>query len=356
MDETVSNSLGLQEEIAGLIGRSPTRLETIAPGLGHRHFFRVYFEDGQLPQSLIARVDPPGARRDLAAKEPALEPIRAFLEKAGLPVPQSYAHQQHIHLLEDLGDISLETLARQRGAAQCADLYSRACALVPRLQKLKAPARGRVEAFHRQWGPDLVAGKAQKWLEWSFPLLHGRPASAAERKALTQAFDYVARVGLDAPLRLAHRDFKAANLHLRPGAKEPEWVMIDLQGAFLAPPEYDLVCLLRDAHVSLPEEQVQSHLRKIRLQLPDRPTEDVFMSRFDLITLTRVSKDLSHYLHAATHRNDRRYLPHVPQALRNLKEAALRLAPSDSALAPLLETIQALPANLDIPHSRGGLS
>ena len=355
MSKSISNSLPWQAEISDLIGRPASRMEAIAPGLGHRLFFRVYFDDDQLPQSLIARVDPTGIRSDLAGQEPALEPIRAFLEQAGLPVPRSYAHQENIQLLEDLGDASLETVAHQQGAAQCADLYSRACALVPRLQELQAPARDHLKAFHRKWGPDLVASKAEKWLEWSFPLLHGRPASAAEKKALFGAFDYVALVALDAPLRLAHRDFKAANIHLRPGTQEPECVMIDLQGAFLAPPEYDLVCLLRDAHVGLPEEQVQSHLRKIRLQLPDQPTEEVFMSRFDLITLTRVSKDLSHYLHAATHRDDRRYLAHVPQALRNLKEAARRLTPAEPALAPWLETIEDLPPDLEIPDSKGGL-
>jgi len=118
------------------------------------------------------------------------------------------------------------------------------------------------------------------------------------------------------------------------------------------------VCLLRDAHVALPEPQVEKHLREIRLELPDQPDEEIFMNRFDMITLTRVSKDLSHYLHAATHRNDERYLPHVPQALSNLKNAAQRLAESDPELStplnPLLEAIQALPDRIELPPQGGG--
>ncbi|MEE3327130.1 MAG: phosphotransferase, partial [Myxococcota bacterium] len=348
MGKTDTDAPELKAEITKQFGRAPSQLERIPAGLGHRHFFRVHFEDGHRPQSVIARIEPSGTRLDLAGQEPALEPIRAFLEEAGLPVPRSHADGEHIQLLEDLGDESLEKLALRVGPSHASEYYAEACALIPRLQNLTPPSTDHVEAFHRQWDRDLVASKAQKWLDWSFPLIQGRPAEAAERKALSQAFDSIAERCRKAPLRLAHRDFKAANLHRRPDSKENEWVMIDLQGAFLAPPEYDLVCLLRDAHVALPESQVDTHLREIRLELPDRPDEESFMDRFDLITLTRVSKDLSHYLHAATHRGDRRYLAYVPQALLNLKTAARRLTAPGSDLSPLLEAIETLPARVEV--------
>ncbi|MFL2937296.1 MAG: phosphotransferase [Myxococcota bacterium] len=347
----------LRTEITELLGRTPSRIQRIQAGLGHRHFFRLHFEDGLAPVSLVARVEPKGTRRDLAGQEPELEPIRAFLEQAGLPVPRSFANTKHIQILEDLGEDSLEKVASQSPPARTHELYSRACALIPRLQRLPAPTGGHVEAFRREWDRDLVASKAQKWLDWSFPLIQGRSARPQERKALSEAFDAIALQCRQTPLRLAHRDFKAANLHQRPHSQEIEWVMIDLQGAFLAPPEYDLVCLLRDAHVALSESQIEDHLREIRLELPDRPDEELLMNRFDMITLTRVSKDLSHYLHAATHRKDERYLPHVPQALGNLKKAARRLTDSGpelgSPLGPLLEVIDALPDRIELPQPDG---
>jgi aminoglycoside/choline kinase family phosphotransferase len=348
-----TDSVELRTEITELLGRTPSQIRRIQAGLGHRHFFRLHFEDGLAPESLIARVEPKGTRKDLAGQEPELEPIRAFLEQAGLPVPRSFANTKHIQILEDLGENSLEKVASESSPARCNELYARACALIPRLQQLPAPTGGHVEAFRREWDRDLVASKAQKWLDWSFPLIEGRSAGPLERKTLSEAFDAIARQCRQTPLRLAHRDFKAANLHQRPHSEEVEWVMIDLQGAFLAPPEYDLVCLLRDAHVALPESQIENHLRDIRLELPDRPDEEIFMNRFNMITLTRVSKDLSHYLHAATHRKDERYLAHIPQALSNLKEAARRLTGSGPAIGPpigpLLEIIEALPDGIELP-------
>ena len=72
--------------------------------------------------------------------EPPLEPLRGFLENAGLPVPRSYLHDSGlgVDLLEDVGDRSLA------GAwpASRDSLYREACALIPRLQALEGRAGG----------------------------------------------------------------------------------------------------------------------------------------------------------------------------------------------------------------------
>ena len=73
--------------------------------------------------------------------------------------------------------------------------------------------------------------------------------------------------------------------------------MIDFQGAFLAPPEYDLVCLLRDSYVELPEAEVAHLLHRVRARLPDRPEAAVFQHRFDALTLTRKGKDHARFLY-----------------------------------------------------------
>jgi len=164
-----------------------------------------------------------------------------------------------------------------------------------------------------------------------------------------RAFARIAAECDGAPQRLAHRDFKAANLHLRSdGEGTKELVMIDIQGAFLAPPEYDLVCLLRDSHVPLPEPAVQAHAEQTRIDLPDAPGTEEFERRFDWLTLVRVAKDVSHYLHAARERGDTRYLAWVPTALANLRSAARRAAERDPAFGELWRLIEALPPEIDV--------
>jgi len=342
----------LRTQIDGIVraamGSVPVRLDELSAGLGTRRFFRAELDAGA-PTSLIVRVEPaePAALPAGIAPEPSMEPIRDFLERSGLPVPARLADDTEagITLLEDLGDESLEAAAAHVQPAQRRALYEQACNLIPRLQRL-APPEPALPAFERRLDAALIASKAVKWIEWAVPALLHRQATPAERQTVMSAFAFIAEIAETAPARLAHRDFKAANLHRRPGARgRPELVMIDVQGAFLAPPEYDLVCLLRDSHMPLPESEVAAHCERVRIELPDSPSPDDFARRFDLLTLARVSKDLSHYLEAARNRDDTRYLAFVPAGLANLRAAAPRAAERDAILIALADHFTSIPAD-----------
>ena len=119
--------------------------------------------------------------------------------------------------------------------------------------------------------------------------------------------------------------------------------MLDLQGAFQAPPEYDLVCLLRDSYVELDEADLAYQLERVRPQLPDAPDAESFARRFDLLTLTRKGKDCARFFYAAQERGDRRFLRYVPATVRALRRAARAAAARDAALTPLAELIFQLP-------------
>jgi hypothetical protein len=163
-------------------------------------------------------------------------------------------------------------------------------------------------------------------------------------EAVRNAFRRVAAEAAAAPQRLAHRDYQSRNLHLCGDGRGGErLVMIDTQGAFLAPPEYDLVCLLRDSYVELPEEEVSWHLERIRPALPDRPDAESFARRFDLLTLTRKGKDHARFLYAASERGDLRFARHLSTTVRALRAAAARAARLDPSLAGLAEILDRLP-------------
>ena len=119
--------------------------------------------------------------------------------------------------------------------------------------------------------------------------------------------------------------------------------MIDLQGAFLAPPEYDLVCLLRDSYVELGDEEIAFQLARVRPALPDAPDPESFARRFDLLTLTRKGKDHALFLYAAKTRGINDYLRFVPPTVRALRATALRRASESPRLARLAELVGQLP-------------
>lgn len=357
------------------MGRRLVAVEPIAAGLGARRFFRLVFESGT-PRTLVARCEPdatasteclagaapgptpavagPVAMGRVAAAplalpvapawlpEPPLEPLRSFLESAGLPVPRSAGHfpEHGLELLEDVGTTSLLRIS----AAEREALYPVACALIPRLQRLSASPDS-IPAFGRRYDAALVDTKRWKWLHWTIPGLLRRAPSAVEEQETTRLFRAIAEDLERAPRRLAHRDFKAENLHIRVpdgGDGPPGLVMIDVQGAFLAPPEYDLVCLLYDLQADLDEEQVWRWFEQTRCALPDAPDPETARRRFDAIAVARLCKDVSHVVHAALTRADWRRWPEIPHGLVLLERAAHRLGPRFPGTGTLISVIRAL--------------
>ena len=319
------------------LARGVTGIEPVEAGLGSRRFFRVALEQPGEPAFVIARVEhdeDPALRPSGVLPEPPLEPIRAWLSSHGLPVPVCHGSEPGLVLLEDLGDTSLESAAHSLAIEDVHALYLRACDLVPKLQSLPSPTSG-VANFGRRLDEALFRYKAELFVEWVLPLAD----TNAGAEAVTDAFERIAEEAQDAPQRLSHRDYKAANLHMH----NDRLVMIDLQGALLAPPEYDLVCLLRDSQVGLDEDFVRKALAAVRPRLPDAPAADVFTRRFTLLTLTRNGKDLSRYLYAAKIRDDTRYLAHVPRAIQTLRAAAAEAATWDPVFSRLADIISSLP-------------
>ncbi|HEY5657364.1 MAG TPA: phosphotransferase [Myxococcota bacterium] len=335
----------VRRALRNALGVEATRIDLLPAQLGLRRFARVTLAGGPAA-TLIARVEAPedpAGRPPGIPPEPPLEPLRALLERSGLPVPACYGADEAsgILLLEDAGSLPLCDFARAAPAAERRALYAEACDLVPRIQRVGDP--GGVAAFARRLDAAHFRYKGELFCTWSLPE-RGREASAAERACVEQAFAHIADESARAPQRLAHRDLQSANLHVLPGRAAPHRLMlIDLQGALLAPPEYDLVCLLRDSYVELPEEEVEAHLARVRPQLPDAPEPDDFARRFDLLALARKAKDHARFVYAARRRGDARYLAHVPVTVRHLRRAAARSAERDPRLADLAELIRALP-------------
>ncbi len=352
------------------LGRTVASIEGIEAGLGTRRFLRLHFAEGE-PRSLVARCEPqaPGPEATPAAAaatpprasagpasarlpvapawlpEPGLEPIRSFLEAGGVRVPRSHGHfpELGLELLEDVGSRSL----LRAEPAEREPLYREACRIVARMQSLSAsPAQ--VPAFGRIYDRALVGTKGWKWLHWTIPALLRRAPTAAETRESEALFAAIGALLDAAPRRLAHRDFKAENLHLLPAAPParplPELVLIDVQGAFLAPPEYDLACLLCDLQTDLDEALADRLLAGILPELPDRPAPAEARLRFDAIAVARLCKDVSHVVHAALERGDRRRWPEIPRGLALLDRAAERLADRLPGTAALRSVIPALTA------------
>ena len=353
---TVDLESRVRAVVARCLAREALALEQLAPGLGRRHFFRVHLRGDAPPSTLVARVDQPEdpARRPPGLPpEPPLEPLRSFLEAAGLPVPARYGGDEEagIDLLEDGGSVALRDAAARGDALERRRLYEEVCDLVPQLQRLEAPA-ARIPAFGRRLDAAFFRYKAAFFERWSLPVALGRAPTAAEREVVQEAFGLVAEAAAAAPQRLSHRDLQGANVMVRSRGAGRRLMLIDLQGAFLAPPEYDLVCLLRDSYVELPAEEVRWQLERLRPALPDAPHPDEFAHRFDLLTLSRKGKDHALGFYHAELRDDPREIRHAARCARYLKAAAARLGGTDPRLARLADLVTRLPSGEEASAGR----
>lgn len=337
----------LRRTVREALGTDVQRIEPIAGQLGLRRFFRVWLgsDRGEFPPTVIARFDvpeDPAGRPSGIPPEPSMEPVRRFLEEHGLPVPIRYGGAEGLDLLEDLGSLSLAAASARCTADERSQLYARACDLVPRLQGLTDPG-GAIASFNRRLDASYFEYKADLFTRWSIPE-RGRPATIGEEQVVRNAFAWIAGIAERAPARFAHRDLQSHNLFVINRAQgEGAIVMIDLQGAFLAPPEYDLVCLLRDSYVELSDPVMHEQIERIRPQLPDAPESDTFSRRFDLLTLTRKGKDHARFVYSAKERGDRSFLRYLPATVRALRRASARAARLEPRLMPLADLVHSLP-------------
>lgn len=343
LDDALTRQLG--ELVQRQVGAPARAFETVPAGLGTRRFVRIHVDD-PARTTLIARIEAPedpAIRPAGIPPEPRLEPLRSFFEASGIPVPRSFGSDPvlGVDLLEDLGSENLAHALAASDSERGHLLVQEACRWIPEFQRLeRAP---NIEAFDRHLDHRLFRYKAEQVIEWVLPRVLSSQQSNSAADVVREAFDYVAQHAAAAPQRLAHRDYQSTNILLRPGSPPgSELAIIDFQGAFMAPPEYDLVCLLRDPHANIADAWVEEQLQQVRPLLPEPPAADVFELRFNLLTLSRCGKDLARHLYAADVHGETRF-QHLQAPLgQSLKRASNAVSSTESVLANLAEIFERL--------------
>jgi aminoglycoside/choline kinase family phosphotransferase len=115
---------------------------------------------------------------------------------------------------------------------------------------------------------------------------------------------------------LCHRDYHSRNLMLHNG----QLYIIDFQDARMGPDTYDLVSLLRDSYVDLPEETVNELLAYFLALKGETGREREFRQRFDLMALQRNLKALGTFGYQTTARRNPVYIQYIPRTLRYVRD------------------------------------
>jgi len=292
---------------SGLAVRSP-RVVPLTGDASDRRYFRVLVPDeGSIVLSLYSA---PFTFETLSFVN-----VARLLEKMPVPIPAVLGHADDLGVLAlaDLGDVTLQAHLGAASAADHAALYRQAVSLISTLQRRGA------ELESPEYLPYGIAFDVEKLMwELDFFIKHfveayrGIVIAAATRDQLRREFSVVVEALASERRVLCHRDYHSRNLMLHSG----ELYIIDFQDARMGPDTYDLVSLLRDSYVDLPEQTV-NELLAYYLALNGRTGEErEFRARFDVMALQRNLKALGTFGYQTTARRNPVYIQYIPRTLR----------------------------------------
>ncbi len=312
-------TLAIAEPVAAFLAASPatgwTR-EALACDASGRRYERLRSADGRTAILMDSRGEP-------ASLAPFLQ-IGAHLRSLGLAAPNVLAQGSGLLLLEDLGRSHM-TAWLDRHPAEAPLLYGAAVEILVRLQGAPPP-EGLIAL-----SPTRAAGMIAPLWEHYAPELD--PRRCAEITGiLCHILD---RCAPDASV-LALRDFHAENLVWRPEHQGTDRLgLLDFQDAVLAPPEYDLASLLRDARRDTDPELRAAMMRRFA-DLTGRDEERVAAATA-VLGLQRNLRILGIFARLARERGKTGYLSLLPRVwghvLGDLSHPALR------ELAPLVRSV-----------------
>ena len=313
---------------SGLAARAP-RVMPLTGDASDRRYFRVLITDG--PSIVLSLYSAP-----FDFSKMSFVNVARLLERMPVPIPTVIGHADDIGLLalEDLGDVTLLAHLGAATPAEHAALYRQAVALIATLQK-----RGE-QLESPDYLPYGISFDVEK-LTWELDFFtkhfleayRGVTLTDAERKTLREEFGGIVKELASEPRVLCHRDYHSRNLMLSDG----QLYIIDFQDARMGPDTYDLVSLLRDSYVDLPESTVDE-LTAYFLALKGVTGEDPdFRRRFDVMALQRNLKALGTFGYQTTAKRNPVYIQYIPRTLRYVR-ANIERQPRFERLRELLAT------------------
>jgi tRNA threonylcarbamoyl adenosine modification protein YjeE len=249
------------------------------------------------------------------------------LRRRGLAAPAIYAFdlEQGFLIIEDLGDQVFG--AEIAHGTPIADLYAPAVDVLLAIAKNPPPPLLPVEGHAPHRLPDYDAGalltEALLLTDWFWPAVHGTPAPDAVRDEFIGLWQPLLAAAASSDKTLILRDFHSPNLMWLPGRAGLQRVgLLDFQDALSGPAAYDLVSLLQDARLEVPEALEAELLARYcaaRSASNRQFSSDAFRTLYATLGAQRNSKILGIFARLAKRDGKRGYLTHIPRVARYLE-------------------------------------
>ncbi|MEX1061451.1 MAG: tRNA (adenosine(37)-N6)-threonylcarbamoyltransferase complex ATPase subunit type 1 TsaE [Methyloceanibacter sp.] len=253
--------------------------------------------------------------------------VAGALRERGLSAPAIYAFDldRGFLILEDLGDrVFGSEVGRGRPLAE---LWGPAVDVLAALA-LKAPPdllpiEGHTPYRLPSFDADAMLTEASLLMDWFWPALHGKDTPSALAEEFAALWRPLLAQAEKADLGWVLRDYHSPNLMWLPEREGIRRVgILDFQDALKGPLAYDLVSLLQDARLDVPEALERELLARYcaaRGAHSQQFSSDQFVSLYATLGAQRNSKILGIFARLAKRDGKRGYLAHIPRVARYLE-------------------------------------
>jgi N-acetylmuramate 1-kinase len=253
--------------------------------------------------------------------------VAGALRERGLSAPAIYAFDldRGFLLLEDLGDrVFGAEVARGRPLAE---LWEPAVDVLVALARQSPPDLLPIEGRHPYRLPPYDAGamltEASLLIDWLWPALRGKEPPQALAEEFAALWRPLLAEAARADPGWVLRDYHSPNLIWLPDREGIKRVgILDFQDALRGPLAYDLVSLLQDARLDVPEALERDLLARYcaaRGAQSQHFSSDRFLSLYATLGAQRNSKILGIFARLAKRDGKRGYLAHIPRVARYLE-------------------------------------
>ncbi|HEY8264845.1 MAG TPA: tRNA (adenosine(37)-N6)-threonylcarbamoyltransferase complex ATPase subunit type 1 TsaE [Methyloceanibacter sp.] len=252
--------------------------------------------------------------------------VAGALRERGLSAPAIYAFdlERGFILLEDLGDTTFKR-ALDSGTSMH-ELYGAAADV---LLAIVAEPQGDILAIEGarpyrlpHYDADALLTEATLLIDWFWPAVHGRPMPDSVREQFAGLWRPLLKAAASEDQTIVLRDYHSPNLMWlkeRQGLRKVG--ILDFQDALVGCAAYDLVSLLQDARLDMPEALEAEHLARYcaaRSAKDKQFSSDRFKTLYATLGAQRNSKILGIFARLAKRDGKRGYLTHIPRVARYL--------------------------------------
>ncbi len=296
------------QKIVPLHGDASNRsyFRALLPG-GNRESIILMLTDRDVP----ARSEEIGDEEEGGIEENPFINVQRLFRKIGIRVPEIFFHDESrgIMGLEDLGDCILEEYVKK--GYEYKSKYEKAVDFLVLLHTASVEDRQRYVPYSRRFGFKTFFWEFEHYLEYGLEK-NGFEITPAEREQLLSMFHTLSSGFESLPYALTHRDYHSRNIMIM----DDEIGIIDFQDALMAPWHYDLVSLLRDAYVKLPDDMVDELVERYVSGMEEKLGISIdrkkFREDFDLIALHRNLKAIGRFYYVKLEKNKDHLIKYVP--------------------------------------------